>query len=186
MKLLIMQFFPTSCHFVSRRYKYSPQHPVLKQTQSMFLQHLKLRPSRMWCHEHVASILRIQDTYTTNILAGGDETTWIVMYVNNWDSHLTAVVKNEKRSLRNSSSLRLPWQRHARQYASRGTGEIINFFRTWETGPGEKNHVPYQRNTVWTSRFTDKMSKGGNTLYTVIPTKSHCCFVARMQVETSI
>jgi hypothetical protein len=31
MKLLIMQFFPTSYHFIS---KYSPQHPVLKHPQS--------------------------------------------------------------------------------------------------------------------------------------------------------
>jgi hypothetical protein len=30
MKLLIMQFSPTSCHFTSLRTKYSPQHPVLK------------------------------------------------------------------------------------------------------------------------------------------------------------
>jgi hypothetical protein len=30
MKLLIMQFSPTSCHFVSLRFKYSPQHLVLK------------------------------------------------------------------------------------------------------------------------------------------------------------
>jgi hypothetical protein len=30
MKLLIMQFCPTSCHFISLRSKYSPQHPVLK------------------------------------------------------------------------------------------------------------------------------------------------------------
>jgi hypothetical protein len=32
MKLLIMQCSPTFCHFISLRYKYSPQHP-----QSMFL-----------------------------------------------------------------------------------------------------------------------------------------------------
>jgi hypothetical protein len=30
MKLLIMQFSPTSCHFIPLWYKYSPQHPVLK------------------------------------------------------------------------------------------------------------------------------------------------------------
>jgi hypothetical protein len=30
MKLLIMQFSPISCHFISLRSKYSPQHPVLK------------------------------------------------------------------------------------------------------------------------------------------------------------
>jgi hypothetical protein len=28
MKLLIMQFSPTSCHFISLRSEYSPQHPV--------------------------------------------------------------------------------------------------------------------------------------------------------------
>jgi hypothetical protein len=37
MKLLIMQFPPISHHFIPPRSKYSPQHPVLKHTQSMFL-----------------------------------------------------------------------------------------------------------------------------------------------------
>jgi hypothetical protein len=37
MKLLIMQFFPTSHHFIPLRSKYSPQHTVLKHSQSMFL-----------------------------------------------------------------------------------------------------------------------------------------------------
>jgi hypothetical protein len=36
MKLLIMQFSPTSRHFFSLRSKYSPQHPFLKHPQSMF------------------------------------------------------------------------------------------------------------------------------------------------------
>jgi hypothetical protein len=35
MKPLIMQFSPNSCHFISLRSKYSPQHPVLK--HPMFL-----------------------------------------------------------------------------------------------------------------------------------------------------
>jgi hypothetical protein len=30
MQLLIMQFSPTSCHFIPLRFKYSPKHPVLK------------------------------------------------------------------------------------------------------------------------------------------------------------
>jgi hypothetical protein len=34
MKLLIMQPSPTSCHFISLRSKYSPQHPVPKQPLS--------------------------------------------------------------------------------------------------------------------------------------------------------
>jgi hypothetical protein len=29
MKLLIMQFSPTSCHFIPLWSKYSPQHPVI-------------------------------------------------------------------------------------------------------------------------------------------------------------
>jgi hypothetical protein len=37
MKLLIMQFSPTSGHIISLRSKYSPQHPVLKHPQSMIL-----------------------------------------------------------------------------------------------------------------------------------------------------
>jgi putative component of membrane protein insertase Oxa1/YidC/SpoIIIJ protein YidD len=35
MQLLIMQFSPTSCHFIPLRSKYS-KHPVLKHPQSMF------------------------------------------------------------------------------------------------------------------------------------------------------
>jgi hypothetical protein len=34
-KLLIMQFSPTSCHLISLRSKYSPQHHVLKHSQSI-------------------------------------------------------------------------------------------------------------------------------------------------------
>jgi hypothetical protein len=37
MKLLIMQFSLTSCHFISLQSRYSPQHSVLKHPQSMFL-----------------------------------------------------------------------------------------------------------------------------------------------------
>jgi hypothetical protein len=37
MKLLIMQFSPTSCHLISLPSNYSPQYPVLKNPQSMFL-----------------------------------------------------------------------------------------------------------------------------------------------------
>jgi hypothetical protein len=37
MKLLIMQFPSVSRHFISPRSKYSPQHPVPKHLQSMFL-----------------------------------------------------------------------------------------------------------------------------------------------------
>jgi hypothetical protein len=37
MKLLIMQSSPTSHHFISLQSKYSPQHTVLKQPQSVFL-----------------------------------------------------------------------------------------------------------------------------------------------------
>jgi hypothetical protein len=36
-KLLIMQFSPFSCHLISLRSKYLPQHLVLKQPQSIFL-----------------------------------------------------------------------------------------------------------------------------------------------------
>jgi hypothetical protein len=35
MKLLVMQFPPISCHFISLRSKYSSQHPVLKHPQSV-------------------------------------------------------------------------------------------------------------------------------------------------------
>jgi hypothetical protein len=37
MKLLIVQFSPTSRHFISLRSKYSPQHHVLKHLQFIFL-----------------------------------------------------------------------------------------------------------------------------------------------------
>jgi hypothetical protein len=32
-----MQFFPFSCHLISLRAKYPPQHPVFKHPQTMFL-----------------------------------------------------------------------------------------------------------------------------------------------------
>jgi hypothetical protein len=35
--LHIMQFSPIPCHYISLRSKYSPQHPVLKHSQSVFL-----------------------------------------------------------------------------------------------------------------------------------------------------
>jgi hypothetical protein len=34
MKFLIMQFSPTSCHFIPLWSKYSPQHPIFKHPQS--------------------------------------------------------------------------------------------------------------------------------------------------------
>jgi hypothetical protein len=37
MKLLIMQFTPTSCHFISLQFKYSLQQPVLKHRGPMSL-----------------------------------------------------------------------------------------------------------------------------------------------------
>jgi hypothetical protein len=37
MKLLILQFSPISYHFISLGIKYSPQHPLLKHPQSMFI-----------------------------------------------------------------------------------------------------------------------------------------------------
>jgi hypothetical protein len=37
MKLLIMQFSPTSRHFISLQSKYSPQHSVLEHHQPVFL-----------------------------------------------------------------------------------------------------------------------------------------------------
>jgi hypothetical protein len=43
-KLLVMQFSPTSYHFIPVWYKYSPQHPVLKHPQSTFLPYCQ-RPS---------------------------------------------------------------------------------------------------------------------------------------------
>jgi hypothetical protein len=40
MKLLSMQFSPTSCHFISP-VKYFPQHPVLKHPQSPLMSETK-------------------------------------------------------------------------------------------------------------------------------------------------
>jgi hypothetical protein len=37
MKLIIMQFSPTSCLIIPLWSKYSPQHPVVKHPQSLFL-----------------------------------------------------------------------------------------------------------------------------------------------------
>jgi hypothetical protein len=36
MNLLIMHSYLASCHFLPLRYKYSPQHPVLKHPNSVF------------------------------------------------------------------------------------------------------------------------------------------------------
>jgi len=36
MKFLITQYSPASCHFIPLTYKYSPQHPALKQRESVF------------------------------------------------------------------------------------------------------------------------------------------------------
>jgi hypothetical protein len=51
-----MQFSQTSCHFISLRSKYSPQHPVLKHPQSMFLS---------WCQSpSFIPILNHRQNYT--------------------------------------------------------------------------------------------------------------------------
>jgi hypothetical protein len=44
MKLLIMQFSPTSCHFIPLWSKYSPQHRVRTHLQSVFFPQCQ-RPS---------------------------------------------------------------------------------------------------------------------------------------------
>jgi hypothetical protein len=44
MKLLITQFSPASCHFISLRSKCSPQHPVLKHPQSMAEKTTHMKP----------------------------------------------------------------------------------------------------------------------------------------------
>jgi hypothetical protein len=46
MKFLIMQFSPTSYHFILFRSKYSPQHPVLRHPQSVFFLYCQ-RPSSL-------------------------------------------------------------------------------------------------------------------------------------------
>jgi hypothetical protein len=57
MKLLIVQFSPTSCHFISPRSKYSPQHPVLNfayrnyETNSELISYLILRSHSIFIHK---------------------------------------------------------------------------------------------------------------------------------------
>jgi hypothetical protein len=51
MKLLIMQFSPTSRYLVSLRSKYSPQHPVVKHPQCMFLCVVS-KPQEKCFHSH--------------------------------------------------------------------------------------------------------------------------------------
>jgi len=46
-KLLIMLFSPLSCHLVSPRPKYYPQHPTLKRLQPVFLPQCE-RPNQNW------------------------------------------------------------------------------------------------------------------------------------------
>jgi hypothetical protein len=66
MNLLIIQFSPTSCHFISLQSKHSPQHSVLKHPQSIFLLLLFFFAFRQqtWGQKvlnwMVASITRIQ------------------------------------------------------------------------------------------------------------------------------
>jgi hypothetical protein len=40
MQLLIMQFSPTSCHFIPLWSKYSPKHPVFKYPQNRVLRRI--------------------------------------------------------------------------------------------------------------------------------------------------
>jgi hypothetical protein len=51
MKLLIMQFSSTSCHFISLQSKYSSQHPVLKSTLKIigWILFWRVLSSEMWC-----------------------------------------------------------------------------------------------------------------------------------------
>jgi hypothetical protein len=51
MKLLIVQFSPTSCHFISLCSKYSPHHPFLKHPQSMFFPYNR-RPGFTYTKNH--------------------------------------------------------------------------------------------------------------------------------------
>jgi hypothetical protein len=52
MKLLIMQFSPTSCHLIPVRSKYSPQHPVLKTPSVQWLKYIKFKVHfRLTCHQ---------------------------------------------------------------------------------------------------------------------------------------
>jgi hypothetical protein len=68
MKLLIMQFSPTSCHFISLRSKYSPQHPVLKHPQSI----IRMVISRgMISAGHVARVIEKRNAY--KVLVGKQE-----------------------------------------------------------------------------------------------------------------
>jgi hypothetical protein len=58
MKLLILQFSPTSSHFIPLRSKYSPQHPVLHHLHDLMLNYLSTDtalPSDDTC-VHVRSI----------------------------------------------------------------------------------------------------------------------------------
>jgi hypothetical protein len=58
MKLLIMQPSPTSCHFITLRAKYSPQHPVLKHIQSVNMFHrLEVCPAVFSCVIYAESLI---------------------------------------------------------------------------------------------------------------------------------
>jgi hypothetical protein len=53
-KLLIMQFSPTSCHFIPLWSKYSPRHPVLKYVSPLRSEtkfHIRTKPrSKLYYH----------------------------------------------------------------------------------------------------------------------------------------
>jgi len=67
MKLLIMQSFPTSRHFLAFRSKYSPQELVLEHPQSVFFSSGE-RPSftpTQACHTELWSDIMHQSKYQT-------------------------------------------------------------------------------------------------------------------------
>jgi hypothetical protein len=76
MKLLITQFPPASCHLISLKSKYSPQHHVLTHLQSMFteiyLYEIRVRANvKLYCVS--ASRRYIEAVFHATSTADGDE-----------------------------------------------------------------------------------------------------------------
>jgi hypothetical protein len=67
MKYLIMQFSSTSHHFISLRYKYSPQHLDLKHPQSMFLPKCH-RPSFTPIQNHCYTTVMFSSSCRCNLI----------------------------------------------------------------------------------------------------------------------
>jgi hypothetical protein len=144
MKLIIMQFFPTFCHFISLRSKYSPQHPLLPFLLSLFIK---------WT-ANVAKKKIIYDLWAlkmTKWMGGEDciktdlsETRWeVASGVGSAEPTRSAVPpvirflsSSSRNNIRGTSSLQLTWYRGRFVHHQLSTSGALPPlpFKAWEHG----------------------------------------------------